>query len=206
VNWSDGAHGGPNAEWLLRLWALAVELAAAAGVDEAGRWASLDLWPLLPLADGRLLRVRHCGMLLPEDADGGGAERRDTRQEANGDDASSDAEEEAVASSVWRQEPWLLSLLSQLGCPLLDRRFCLLPILPRAPDQPDAALLQVVGKVEAPSTPTPLPPPLGLCYPGLVAVCFLSVLMASKEPWFIAVGHIASAVDFVVKHCCCCVL
>lgn len=93
VNWGDGAHGGPEVDWLLRMWALAVELAAGSGAQAGeggaadGRWAALDLWPLLPLADGRLMRVRHCGLLLPGEAVAGAgahslAEAEEPGQEA----------------------------------------------------------------------------------------------------------------------------
>eukprot|EP00850_Spirogloea_muscicola_P024010 SM000422S15899 [mRNA] locus=s422:514:20866:+ [translate_table: standard] len=57
VEWDPEAEGQPSMEWLRRLWA---HLAAACP-------ASLDLfgeWPLLPVAGGRLVRLRHNSPVL----------------------------------------------------------------------------------------------------------------------------------------------
>ena len=80
VAWDGGRAGGPTPGWLRDMWSVGLAVAAAAeawgettaqasaaaaaGGGGGDVWGPLDNWPLLPMADGRLLQVRYRELLM----------------------------------------------------------------------------------------------------------------------------------------------
>jgi hypothetical protein len=104
-------------------WQTPEALAAAA---TAAQWDALGDWPLIPLANGCLLRVKHRALVLgsvshvSQAADTGSVEHGEEQQQQ-------EAEGRQLPGSWLHELPepwsWLLAALQAAGCPVLDGRF-----------------------------------------------------------------------------------
>jgi hypothetical protein len=104
--------GGPSADWLLGVWKVLLQFSLPEG-------AAVDILtrlPLIPVTDGRLVRIhyRHTVLAVPQPS------------EIPGDAASAPIAEEGgstVAPTLEEPWTWVLPILQYLHVPVLDARF-----------------------------------------------------------------------------------